>query len=308
MVFDPDIKGKMWSVWSYLHDFPRGKMTRNPKWKEIAKGGVCVSVDGGKTWKPEYDGMGFDSPSTSIILDPSSAPGNRTLYVSVYSKGIYKSTDDGKTWQLKNKGIEDNTCTFELTLTGKGVLFLTVSAAPMHKDGKKGMGYYSGAVYRSTDGAETWTKLHVTDDPLFPNGIDYDREDPDRLYLGCWADIDLSDLVGGDVVRANGGNRSIDLRGGIFLSEDGGNTWTPIFDENQYVYDVTVDPYHRGRVYCCTFNQAAYASDDYGKTWKRIKGYDFHWGQRIVIDQNDPEKIYITTFGSSVWHGMPVYE
>ena len=31
MVFDPEVKGKIWSVWSYLHDFPRGKMTRNPK-------------------------------------------------------------------------------------------------------------------------------------------------------------------------------------------------------------------------------------------------------------------------------------
>lgn len=308
MVFDPDVKDKIWSVWSILHDFPRGKMTRNPKWKEIGKGGVCVSVDGGKTWKPEYEGMGFDSPATSIVLDPKSAPGNRTLYVSVYSKGVFKSTDDGKTWQLKNNGIEENTCAFELTLTNKGILFLTVSATPAHKDGKKGASFYSGAVYRSKDGAESWTKLNVTDGELFPNGIDYDRKNPDRLYLGCWADIDLSDLVGGDVVRVNGGNKRIKLPGGIFLSEDGGNTWKSVFDEKQYVYDVTVDPYHPGRVYCCTFNQAAYRSDDYGKTWKRIKGYDFHWGQRIVVDHNDPDQIYITTFGSSVWHGIPVAE
>jgi photosystem II stability/assembly factor-like uncharacterized protein len=283
-------------------------MTRNPKWKETGKGGVCISVDGGKTWKPSFEGMGFNSPATSIVMDPKSAPGNRTLYISVYSKGVFKSTDDGKTWQLKNNGIEENTCAFELTLTGKGVLFLTVSATPMHKDGKKGKLFYSGAVYRSSDGGETWTKLHVADGPLFPNGMDYDRKNPDRLYLGCWADIELSDLVGSDVVRANGGNEVIDLPGGIFLSEDGGTTWTSIFDEDQYVYDVTVDPYHPGRVYCNTFNQAAYRSDDYGKTWKKIKGYDFQWGQRIVVDQNNPDKVYITTFGSSVWHGVPLVE
>ena len=308
MVFDPDVKGKAWSVWSNLHDFPRGKMTRNPNWKDNGKGGVCISFDGGKTWKPSFDGMGFNSPSTSIVLDPNSPPWNRTLYVSVFSKGVFKSTDDGKTWQLKNKGIEENTCAFELTLTGNGVLFLTVSLTPMHKNGKKGMGYYSGAVYRSTDGAESWTRLHVTDGLLFPNGMDYDRQDPNRIYLGCWADIELSDLVGSDVIRANGGPRSIDLSGGIFMSEDGGNTWVSVFDQDQYVYDVTVDPFHIGRLYCNTFNQAAYRSDDYGKTWKKIKGYDFHWGQRIVVDQNNPEKVYITTFGSSVWHGIPVTE
>lgn len=308
MVFDPEVKGKIWSVWSSLHDFPRGKMTRNPKWKEIARGGVCLSTDGGKSWTPAVEGMGFDSPSTSIVVDPESAPDNRTLYVAVYGKGVFKSTDDGKTWTPKNNGIEDNKCAFELTLTGKGVLFLTVSATPMHKDGKKGRGFYSGDVYRSRDSGETWTKLKVADGPLFPNGIDYDRQNPDLIYLGCWADIDLSDLVGGDVARSTGKNELIKMPGGIFMSVDGGDTWKSIFDKKQYVYDVTSDPYHPGRVYCNTFNQAAYRSDNYGKSWKKIKGYDFHWGQRIIVDQNDPEKIYITTFGSSVWHGIPLTE
>ncbi|MBK8883407.1 MAG: hypothetical protein IPN67_13770 [Bacteroidales bacterium] len=300
VAFDPSVKGKVWSVWSLIHDFPRGKMTRNPKWKEFGKGGVCISTDGGKTWQTQTTGMGFDSPATSIIIDPASEPGNRTLYVTVYGKGVFKSTDDGKTWQIKSNGIEDNKCAFELTLTTKGVLFLTVSATPMHKNGKKGREFYSGAVYRSTDGAENWTKLKIADGALFPNGIDYDRDDANRIYLGCWADIDLSDLVGGDIARANGQNERIEMPGGIFMSEDGGDSWKSIFDRNQYIYDVTVDPRHKGRLYCNTFNQAAYRSDDYGKSWKKIKGYDFHWGQRIIIDENDPEKIYITTFGSSV--------
>lgn len=308
MAFDPDVKGKIWSAWSGMHDFPRGKMTRNPSWKETAKGGVCVSVDGGKSWTLSNKGMGFDSPATSIVLDTKSAPSNRTLYASVYNKGVFKSTDDGKSWKLKNNGIGENSCAFELTLQENGNLFLTVSATPMHKNRKKGRNFYSGAVYKSTDGAESWIKLNVTKGSLFPNGIDYDRQDPNRIYLGCWADIDLSDLVGGDVAKATGGDEAIDMEGGIFLSEDGGNSWISIFDKDQYIYDVTVDPYHDGRVYCCTFNKAAYRSDDYGKTWGKIKGYDFHWGHRIIIDQNDIEKIYITTFGSSVWHGIPEIE
>lgn len=310
IVFDPEVKGKVWSVWSGMHDFPRGKMTRNPKWKESnnANGGVCVSTDGGKTWKPTVEGMGTNSPATSIVLDPKSAPGNRTLYASVYSKGVFKSTDDGRTWTLKNNGIEANTCAFELTLAGNGNLFLTVSPTPVYKDGKKGKEIYSGAVYRSTDGAENWTKLKVSDGLLFPNGMAVDPANPDLLYLGCWADISLADMVGGDVVRENGGDKMLDMPGGIFRSEDGGNTWTSIFDQKQYVYDVTVDPHHSGRLYCNTFNQTAWRSDDSGKTWRKIKGYDFHWGHRIIVDQNDPEKVFITTFGSSVWHGVPEVE
>ncbi len=310
VVFDPEVKNKVWSVWSGIHDFPRGKMTRNPKWKlgKYTQGGVCVSTDGGKTWKPTVEGMEMNSPATSIVIDSKSTPGNRTLYASVYNKGVFKSTDDGKTWSLKNNGIEDNTCAFELTLAANGNLFLTVSPTPQFKDGKKGMEIYSGAVYRSTDGAETWTKLKITDGLLFPNGIAVDPANPDLIYLGCWANITLADLVGGDVVKSLGDNHELEMPGGIFKSENGGNTWTSVFDRTQYVYDVTIDPYHQGRIYCNTFNKVAWRSDDFGKTWKKIKGYDFHWGHRIIVDENDHEKVYITTFGSSVWHGVPEIE
>lgn len=308
VLFDPAVKGKVWSVWSGMHDFPRGKMTRNPRWKEAAKGGVCVSEDGGKTWKPSNEGMGFNSPATSIVLDPKSPPDNRTLYTSVYNKGVFKSTDDGKTWSLKNEGIGDNTCAFELTMAGNGNLFLIVSPVPMHKDGKKGRGFYPGTVYKSVDGAETWVKLDVTGGLLFPNGIGIDPQNPDRIYLACWSNIELGDLLGGDVARSTGGNETLDTPGGIFLSEDGGKTWKSIFDKRQYVYDVTADAHHPGRVYCNTFNNAAYRSDDYGQTWKKIKGYDFHWGHRVIVDENDPGNVYLTTFGSSIWHGIPAVE
>lgn len=310
VVFDPDVKNKVWSVWSGMHDIPRGKMTRDPEWKEssAAKGGVCISMDGGKTWKPSVIGMGMNSPATSIVIDPKSKPGNRTLYTTVYNKGVFKSTDDGKTWALKNKGIGNNTCAFEITLASNGNLYLTVCPVPVHKDGKKDTTFYSGEVYKSADGAETWTKLHITNELLFPNGIEVDPVNPDRIYLGCWADIQLSDLVGGSVTRAKGGSRQFNMPGGIFMSGDGGKTWESIFDQKQFVYDVTVDRYHPGRLYCNTFNKAAYRSDDYGKNWKKIKGYDFHWGHRIIVDEKDHEKVYITTFGSSVWHGVPEAE
>lgn len=305
VVFDPAVKNKLWSAWSGMHDFPRGKMTRDPLWKQKARGGICVSEDGGKTWKPVYNGMGMDAPATCIVLDTTTPPGNRTLYAAVYSKGVFKSTDDGKTWTLKNQGIENNTCAFELTLSPKRDLYLTVSATPQHKNGEKGRDFYSGAVYKSTDGAATWTKLQVNNGLLFPNGIECDPINPDRIYLGCWADIDLGDLVGGAIARTTGGNEKLKMPGGVFLSEDAGKTWVSIFDDRQYVYDVVADARISGRLYLNTFNKAAYRSDDNGKTWKKIKGYDFHWGQRPVLDPYNKNRLYLTTFGSSVWWGAP---
>lgn len=308
MVFDPAVKGRLWAGWSNLHDFPRGKMTRDPRWKNRAKGGVCLSDDGGRTWKPVIEGMGFDSPVTCLALDTTSPADNRTLYATVYNKGIFKSIDGGRTWVKKNNGIYPNTAAFEITLSANGVLYLVVSPTPVHKNGKKGREIYSGALYKSVDGAESWQELTVTDGLLFPNGLTVDPQDPERLYLGCWADISLSDLVGGDVTRATGGNEKLFMPGGVFTSPDGGGSWRNIFDEKQYVYDVVTDPRHKGRLYINTFNSAAYRSDDFGKSWKKIKGYDFHWGQRPVADLRDNEKIFLTTFGSGVWHGVPETE
>jgi len=52
-----------------------------------------------------------------------------------------------------------------------------------------------------------------------------------------------------------------------------------------------------------TFRGGVAVSTDGGKTWSRIKGYNFKWGYRVILDPADPEKIYITTFSGSVWHG-----
>ncbi len=305
MVFDPGVKDKVWSVWSNLHDFPRGKMTRNPEWTNYGAGGVALSVDGGKTWKPTVEGMGLDTPSASIVLDKNSPVGNRTLYVAAYGKGVFKSVDDGKTWKLHNNGILGSLAAFELTLQEDGTLYLVTSPTPQHRNGKTGIEVHMGAVYKSVDGAESWQRLDLGQKVQFPNGMTYDPSNPDKLYVGCWSDIHLSDMVGRAVTNVSGGNKRIDLEGGILMSENGGESWTQIFDPDKYVYDVTVDERFPGRLYCNTFNHGAFRSDDYGKTWNKIRDYDFYWGHRVMVDKNDKEKVYLTTFGSSVWHGIP---
>jgi photosystem II stability/assembly factor-like uncharacterized protein len=93
------------------------------------------------------------------------------------------------------------------------------------------------------------------------------------------------------------------MGGGIYLSVNGGSTWRNVLDKDQHVYDLTIDPRNSEIVYACGFEASAWRSVDRGEHWQRIKGFNFKWGHRVIPDPVDRGKIYITTYGGSVWHG-----
>jgi hypothetical protein len=67
------------------------------------------------------------------------------------------------------------------------------------------------------------------------------------------------------------------------------------------VYDVTIDHTDPRILYATGFEQSAWRSTDRGVSWKRIPGFDFKWGHRVLLDPNDHTRLYIATFGGSVW-------
>jgi photosystem II stability/assembly factor-like uncharacterized protein len=226
-----------------------------------------------------------ESAITHVLLDPASKAGARTLYATAYGRGVFKSTDDGRTWTLRNEGLPARQpFAWRLTRAGDGTLYLVV--ARRSERGRIGDAD-DGALYRSTDGAEHWTRLALPAGTNGPNGLTVDPVDPRRLYLAAWG------------VATPGG----DTGGGIFLSTDAGATWTSVLPQSQHVYDVTLDPKDPSVLYASGFDQAAYRSTDRGATWTRLRGFNFKWGHRVVPDLADPGKVYVTTFGGSVWHG-----
>jgi photosystem II stability/assembly factor-like uncharacterized protein len=92
----------------------------------------------------------------------------------------------------------------------------------------------------------------------------------------------------------------------VYLSEDGGHTWEPLFTQSQHVYDLTIDPRNPDTLYICGFDAAAFRSTDRGQRWSRIQGYNFKWGHRVILDPADPSQTYITTYGGGLWHGPAV--
>jgi photosystem II stability/assembly factor-like uncharacterized protein len=288
MVFDPEVKGGAWAVYSGTHDLPRPKMWRHTP-TESYQGGVCRSDDGGRTWNASSAGMP-PVAATDIILDPASPKRRRTLYVTAFGRGVYKSIDDGRTWSLKNTGIRQPTpFAWRVTLAPDRSLYLVV--ARRSEDGSIGNSG-DGAIYRSSDGAESWHELPMPAGMNGPTGIAVDPSYPQRLYLSEWG-------------RAAGMHGE---GGGIYISEDAGQHWFSSLTSDQHVFDVTPEPRLPGTVYACGFESSAWVSHDSGAHWQRISGFNFKCGHRVVLDPQDSHKVYITTFGGGVWHGQVTTE
>ena len=76
--------------------------------------------------------------------------------------------------------------------------------------------------------------------------------------------------------------------------------------DTPYRERVTMNPFgpvDNGKqcLYGLDYRMAAWRSGDRGETWARIRGFNFKWGHRVNPDANDPSKIYVTTFGGSLW-------
>ena len=248
------------------------------------RGGVCRSDDGGRTWTKSNHGM-EQTAATHILLDPTSPPDARVLYVAAFGRGVYKSTDGGKNWTLKNAGIvQKEPFAWRIVRDSKGTLYVLV--ARRSEDGSIGNDG-DGAIYRSADGAEHWTPVAMPQGSNGPNGLLVDPNTPARLYLAAWA-------------RDKGEHGD---GGGIFLSEDAGKTWRQVLERDRHIYDVTIDPRDANLLYAAGFESSAWMSTDRGEHWTRIPGFNFKWGHRVIPDPENAKMVYITTFGGGVWNG-----
>ena len=274
--FDPKVRGRMWAAMSGTHDLPRPKMWRRNS-PDSFTGGVTRSDDGGRTWKVLNNGLP-QTAVTHILRDPAGA-----LYAAGFGRGVFKSTDGGDSWVLMNAGIEGpQPFAWRIVRDAKGELYLVV--ARRSDDGSFGNAN-DGALYRSVDGAEHWKRLPLPGGLNGPNGLAVDPRDPARLYLAAW----------GRSTREGAAD------GGIYLSMDHGATWRRVLAEDQHIYDVTIDPKNPRTLYAAGFESSAWKSVDRGLTWRRIAGFDFKWAHRVILHPQIRGKLYVTTFGGSVW-------
>jgi photosystem II stability/assembly factor-like uncharacterized protein len=244
-----------------------------------------VSADFGASWKVSNRGLPL-APVVSLVVDPRSPKGSRTLYAGLFGPGVYKSTDDGQTWTARNQGLgaESNRRVCRVVLHSDETLFALVTAR--RQNGRfqpAGVGLYA-----SKDGGEHWTLINRSLPLLWPKDFTVDPRDSRIVYLsGC---------------DANGQEE-----GGLYRTTDGGATWKRLARQGPEHFGAYLHPKRPGWIYMSLTEGAPGAglwqSRDDGATWEPMMGLPFANAQRVAFDPADPDRIYVTTFGGSVWRG-----
>ncbi|HSB08505.1 MAG TPA: hypothetical protein VLM38_03255 [Blastocatellia bacterium] len=227
--------------------------------------GVYRSMDGGQTWMNM--GLRDSKHIARIVIDPRDP---NIVYVAALGhlwgpnreRGLYKTTDGGKTWTQSLFINEDTGVTdVAIDLQSPGTLYAAAYQRRRTPWGFNGGGPH-GALYKTIDGGATWNKLTnglPTEGPIGRIGIDIYRGNPNIVYA---------------IVE----NRAA---GGVYRSEDRGATWRKASDVDSrpmYYSQIRVDPNNDQRVWQCAANM--FTSEDGGKTWvqnvvTRIHG-DYH--------------------------------
>ena len=237
-------------------------------------GGMYKTTDGGKTW--QLQGLRETQSIARVVIDPRNP---ETVYAAVIGalfgpsehRGIYKTTNGGRTWE-KIKYIDENTGFTDIAIdrSNPNVLY-----AASYQRRRTAWGFNGGgagsALWKTTNGGSTWSKMSGGGLPPGTYGriaLDVSRSNPGVVYAqieagsvgeaagaepgrgagGAAAGFDWCNNAGPVIGLAVGGGRgnganaptaqprtapSLDATiGGIFRSDNGGGSWRHVSNCN----------------------------------------------------------------------------
>jgi photosystem II stability/assembly factor-like uncharacterized protein len=242
--------------------------------------GVYKSVDGGKSWKNV--GLEKSEHISKIVVDPRDS---NIVYVAAQGplwapggdRGLYKTTDGGKTW----KGvltISENTGVTDVILdpTNPDILYASAYQRRRHVFTLIDGGPESG-IHKSADGGKTWTKLKdgLPKEDMGRIGLAMAPHNPKVIYATI---------------------ESTRKAGGFFVSKDGGSSFKKVNDYSapgaQYYGEIFVDPNDDDRIYSA--DVWVRVSDDGGKTWRKLEEKWKHPDNHLVwIDPANSDHLLI---------------
>ncbi len=243
------------------------------------------------SWSPIGPGGGGWIPSITVVNDAS-----HTVYAACDVGGIYKSTDQGRTWQIKNNGLT--------TYYVQNIAYDPATPSTLYAATR-------GGVFKSTNGGERWQgkRAGFPDESLYhfsaPVGdIVVDPQAPNIVYAG----------IGVPRAAYEPGNfywQECEVKGSIYKSSDFGEHWTRIYNTgiptDAKIYSIAIDPGDSSILFAAT-SEGVYKSHDHGAAWTaKNNGLPDHLrAMGLVINPADTNTLYVTMWaqpGSATWQG-----
>jgi photosystem II stability/assembly factor-like uncharacterized protein len=183
-------------------------------------GGVWKTTDAGHDWVNVSDGF-FSVASMGALAVADSDP--NTIYAGTGSskirsnvsigRGIYKSTDAGKTWAFAGLRDVGQIATVVIDPHNANLVYVAAQGDPFKDTADRG-------VYRTTDGGQNWSKVFYKSPALGVAALAMDPANSKALYACLWYGRRKPWTIISGSAASEGA--------GIYKSTDGGDTWNKL--------------------------------------------------------------------------------
>ncbi len=248
--------------------------------------GVYKSLDGGKSWTNM--GLNDSQHIGQIVVDPRDSnvvyvAAQGPLWSSGGERGLFKTTDGGKTWKLiLSAGEYTGANEIHLDPRNPDTIYASLHQRFRNVAALMDGGPESG-IHKSTDGGKTWRELTngVPAEDKGKIGLSISPVDPNVVY----ATIELAQRAGG-----------------LWRSLDAGESWEKRSDEvysgtgPHYYQEIFASPHDVDTVYQVA--PALYKTIDGGKTMQAVKNESVHGDYHsVVFDPTNPNYLMVGTDG-----------
>ena len=274
--------------------------------------GIYKSTDGGET----YMHMGLRETQTiaRVIAHPTNAnvawvAANGHLFGPNSERGVFKTTDGGRTWNHV-LSVDENTGATDLVINPANPDLLFAATYQRRRTACCFVGGGPGSgIWRSDDGGDTWTRLSGNGLPRGTMGrvaLATTPADPNVIYAQIEVAADrerpYTEEERAEIEARNDRNEPLppdDQYNGVWRSMDGGMTWEFRSNENgrpMYFSQIRVDPNDPETVY--VVDTGLHRSVNGGLTFDRLSGYGHVDQHAMWINPENSDHIILGNDGS----------